>query len=256
MEEKENTIQSKIIEFQSCIIQGRDINAMLHKDRDFYLKRTQADIISLFLREQNNVKIGYVIEAHHRYKHLLKEYVFDKNSFSWNDFIKNCKNHFTSNMKYAHTSSLYELFKGLISKKNAIELSKKAQLKDIITMPIYDFDNKTEIAFICFMFQNKVEIKIPKLKEVKELFETLTRPLHDEHYGIFYTKCRRIDEELKLLTAQEKRIVRKVLSGKSYTEIAEILNLSINTVKTHMKSIFRKYQVNSKIELYNKLNSY
>jgi len=66
----------------------------------------------------------------------------------------------------------------------------------------------------------------------------------------------RIDEEMKLLTSQEKKIVRKVLEGTSYPEIAAILDISINTLKTHMKNTFNKYNVSSKIELYNKLHAY
>ena len=106
------------------------------------------------------------------------------------------------------------------------------------------------------MYQKEVEIKITELLDIKILFETLLRPLYDDHYSIIYSKCIRIDEHLKLLTVQEKRIARKVLDGKSYPEIAEILNLSINTIKTHMKNIFQKYQVKSKIELYHKLTSH
>ena len=63
----------------------------------------------------------------------------------------------------------------------------------------------------------------------------------------------RVDEHLKLLTKQEKRIRKKVLEGKSYPEVSEILNLSVHTVKTHMKNIFNKYQVKSKMELFHKL---
>ena len=96
---------------------------------------------------------------------------------------------------------------------------------------------------------------IKKLEEMKILFQTLLQPLYDKQYSIIYSKCVRVDEDLSLLTDQEKRITKKVLAGKSYVEIAEILNISINTLKTHMKNIFNKYNVNSKIELYNKLNT-
>jgi len=106
------------------------------------------------------------------------------------------------------------------------------------------------------MYKKEVEIEITELLDIKILFETLLRPLYDDHYSIVYSKCIRIDEHLKLLTKQEKRIAKKVLDGMTYPEISERLNLSINTVKTHMKNIFKKYQVNSKIELYHKLTSH
>ena len=132
-------------------------------------------------------------------------------------------------------------------------LSKELQIKDVITMPIYDFSKKNEIGYVCFMYQKEVSIEITTLLDIKILFETLLRPLYDKHQNIIYTKCVRVDEHFKLLTEQEKRIVKKVLEGKSYPQIAEMLHLSINTIKTHMKNIFKKYQIKSKIELYNKL---
>jgi len=62
-----------------------------------------------------------------------------------------------------------------------------------------------------------------------------------------------IDEEMNILSKQEKKIVKKVLKGHSYVETAEELNISINALNTHMKNIFNKYNVNSKMELFNKL---
>ena len=256
MESKDNKILHKIINLQSCIIQGRDINAMFHKDKKFYQETTQADIIAVYVNEHEKVHVEYILEDHHLFKHLVEKYIFSNHSFSWNDFIENCKEHYTLDKRYYHTKNLYEIFKGLISKKTALAFSEELKLKDAVTMPIYAFDNKDEIGHVCFIFQKKVKIEIKKLEEIRTLFETLLRPLYDNHYNIIYSKCIRVDEHLKLLTEQEKRITKKVLEGKSYPEIAEILNLSINTIKTHMKNIFSKYQVNSKIELFTKLNTY
>jgi DNA-binding CsgD family transcriptional regulator len=246
-------ILQKIVALQSCIIQGRDINAMLHKDKNFYHEKTQADIIAVYVNEHNNVNVEYVLEDHHLFKHLVDKYVFSKKSFKWDDFIQNCENHFTLDKRYHHTYSLYDIFKGLISKKKALKFSKEIQFKEAVMMPLYAFDNKEVIGHICFIFQKEVMIEITELQEIKILFETLLQPLYDNHYSFIYSKCIRVDEHLKLLTKQEKRIAKKVLEGKSYPEVAEILNLSVNTIKTHMKNIFNKYQVNSKMELYNKL---
>jgi DNA-binding CsgD family transcriptional regulator len=121
-------------------------------------------------------------------------------------------------------------------------------------MPIHAFDNKEIIGHICFIFQKEIMIEINELLDIKILFETLVRPMYDNSYNFIYSKCVRVDEHLKLLTKQEKRIAKKVLEGKTYPEIAEIFKISVNTIKTHMKNIFNKYQVNSKMELFNKLS--
>lgn len=254
MQIEDSQILHKIINLQSCIIQGRDINAMLHKDKNFYQEKTQADIIAVYVNENANVNLEYILEDHHVFHDLAEKYIFSNNHILWDNFTKNCHEHFILDKKYHHTTDLHELFKGFISQKKALDFTKELKLKDAVTMPIYAYDNIQEIGYVCFIFQKKVNIEIKQLEEVKAIFETLLQPLHDNHYNILYTKCVRVDENFKLLTGQEKRIVKKVISGKSYPEIADLLNVSINTIKSHMKNIFNKYEVNSKIELYRKLN--
>ena len=51
------------------------------------------------------------------------------------------------------------------------------------------------------------------------------------------------------LTAREHEVLELILSGKSNREIAEVLFISENTVKTHARNIFSKYDVKSRAEL-------
>ena len=51
------------------------------------------------------------------------------------------------------------------------------------------------------------------------------------------------------LTDRENEIVELLLSGRTYKMIAEELFLSENTIKTHIKNIYSKYNVQSKAEL-------
>lgn len=55
------------------------------------------------------------------------------------------------------------------------------------------------------------------------------------------------------LTQRENEIASLLLKGRTYKMIAEELYLSENTVKTHMKNIYSKFNVNSKAELINLL---
>ena len=55
-----------------------------------------------------------------------------------------------------------------------------------------------------------------------------------------------------LLTRQEINIMKQVAAGYNNTEIAEILHISINTVKYHMKQIFQKMDVSTRAELLTK----
>ena len=121
-------------------------------------------------------------------------------------------------------------------------------------MPIFDIEFKKKvIGYITFIFNEKNKKDLIKIKEVKDFFEIIIQPLYDYKSRQLFSKCARIDKHFSLLTYKEKRIIRKVLKGKTYVEIAETMHISINTIKTHIKNIFYKYNVNSKIELYNKI---
>ncbi|MDQ1325185.1 MAG: luxR-type protein [Campylobacterota bacterium] len=248
-------ILHKIIEIQGCIIQGRNLKTLLHKNIDFYLEKSEADIIAICVNEHQKVHIEYVIEKHRLFSHLLGRYLFSKKKLDWDHFVKNCTDHFNLGQKYHKIHDLCELFKGILTQKEAKAFSEEIQMKEAVLMPLYAFDKQEKIGYVCFIFQAENKIDLKKLENIQNIFQTLLQPLHDKHYSIVYSRCMRVDENMKLLTEQEKRIVRKVLNGNSYSEVAETLGISINTLKTHMKNIFNKYRVTSKIELYNKFSS-
>jgi DNA-binding CsgD family transcriptional regulator/MFS family permease len=58
------------------------------------------------------------------------------------------------------------------------------------------------------------------------------------------------------LTVREQEVLQLILSGKSNREIAGDLFISENTVKTHARSIFSKYDVSSRAELISTLLKY
>lgn len=55
------------------------------------------------------------------------------------------------------------------------------------------------------------------------------------------------------ISQREKQIVDLLVRGRSSCEIAAVLNISVETVKTHRKHIFSKYQVNSATQLVSKI---
>jgi len=69
-------------------------------------------------------------------------------------------------------------------------------------------------------------------KKVLNLFHSIA-PAQKEHYG---------------LTKRETEILEHLVAGSSYKMIAYDLNISIETVHTHIKRIYEKLQVHSKSE--------
>jgi DNA-binding NarL/FixJ family response regulator len=53
------------------------------------------------------------------------------------------------------------------------------------------------------------------------------------------------------LNARESEVVRLIVEGNSYKMVAAELNVSINTVRKYIKSIYRKLNINTSMELAN-----
>jgi DNA-binding NarL/FixJ family response regulator len=58
-----------------------------------------------------------------------------------------------------------------------------------------------------------------------------------------------VSNKLESLTEKESQLVQLILEGCSYKMCAEKLELSINTVRYHIKAIYRKLNINSSMEL-------
>lgn len=54
--------------------------------------------------------------------------------------------------------------------------------------------------------------------------------------------------KLPILTVKEKRILYGLVQGKTNQQLAEDAFLSVNTIKTHLKSIYKKLEVNNRSE--------
>lgn len=61
------------------------------------------------------------------------------------------------------------------------------------------------------------------------------------------------ENETEILSAREKELLEQLAKGYRYKEIAEKLFISIDTVRTHVRNIYEKLQVNSRTEALNKV---
>ena len=254
---KENRqILKRIINIQSCIIQGRSLKGLLRMNMNYFLEESGADIINIYMNEHEKIKLEYILEKEKCLSHLLRKHVLSKKNFKWDQFLANLDKRFQKIIEHDTIEDPYEIFKGFLTKKETQDFNNELNLNCTVMIPIYNFDKKTRLGYVCFLFQNENEPDYEKINIVKKALQTLLRPLYNKEDNAMYSKCVRIDENMELLTPQEKKIVKIVLKGISYPEAAKLLNISINTLKTHMKNIFNKCNVNSKIELSNKFHMY
>jgi DNA-binding NarL/FixJ family response regulator len=91
--------------------------------------------------------------------------------------------------------------------------------------------------------------------------ERLLEAIKDAHEGgapmsshiarkvtLFFQKKDTIKEEATLLTDREKEILKELITGKTYYSIAMTLNISKDTVRFHIKRIYKKLHVHSQAE--------
>ena len=62
----------------------------------------------------------------------------------------------------------------------------------------------------------------------------------------FSTKTSEEEDIFGLLSEREKEVLNRIVDGNSYKMIADLLYISIDTVRSHIKNIYDKLHVNSK----------
>ena len=68
-------------------------------------------------------------------------------------------------------------------------------------------------------------------------------------------KIKSFPSRVREMSAKENEIIKMLVKGMQYKEIASSLQVSINTVKSHIKSIYKKFNVKGKEELIRMYNS-
>lgn len=96
-------------------------------------------------------------------------------------------------------------------------------------------------------------VKDTPLTEIKEALLTIKKggspmtPSIARKVIAHFAPAQSVKEET--LTAKEQQIVNCIVEGMSYKLIADRLNISINTVRHHIRHIYKKLHVNSKAEV-------
>lgn len=124
---------------------------------------------------------------------------------------------------------------------------------DIIMLTTFE-DNDSIFKALCAGACSYLSKKTP-LKKIQEAVEvvnsggsymspSIARKIVN-HYAPRSTKK-------SVLSSRENDVVRGIVAGKSYKMIADDLHVSINTIRTHIKNIYKTLGINSKAELIRK----
>lgn len=246
------TILKKIISMQFAVIEGSNLKSILQKETPFFIQESGANIIAVCIENEQGVDIELILEEKQKFLALLSKYRLVAKHMELDKFIKQCNAHFVPSYEHAQLKSLHDIFDGNLSKKKTAEFEKEIDFDKAFLYPMRNNHGK-KIGFIIYLYPKGSQNPNADLSQLTEMFAMLIRPFYDERRRVLRAKCVQIDDQMQRLTQKEKEITQLVILGKPYKAIAENLGISINTLKTHMKNIFSKYGVSSKIELHNKL---
>lgn len=242
----------KVIEVLSCVIHGHSVRALLRNETKFLSQKSNADLITIYIKREDGHKIDFISDKRRLFCKLMDRYKFNKHSPAFAEMGDETIKHFNSHTPYFESRDLYTFLKGTVTKAKCKEMEEEIQFTTSFFFPL-QLRCGIKIGFVSFYYTRGKELDIEKLKEMTAMVQQIIEPLYDPITATFYSKCTQIDSDMARLSEKEKQIVNRVIKGMTYTEISQELKISINTLKTHIKSIFSKYGVSSKSELNNRL---
>lgn len=154
------------------------------------------------------------------------------NSFSRNHiYISDKRYAFKEIFKEFYTSQLFFAIRLLSNRHDAEDIVQEVFLNIWRVKPEF----KNEIAFKSYLYLSTRNKCIDFLRKKRPLFENvdLAQEIPNEiDYLIKEEAFRILDKAIETLSAQSQEVLNLSIKGLSIQEIAQTLNLSVNTVKT------------------------
>ena len=251
----EEALNKRIILIQSCLIAGHSFRAIMHHQTGFIQQATGADLMAMCIEQKQQLGMEFLGPSKRAVLTLLKKYKIRAQSLRLEKFLHHYHSDLLTHGHVLEVHSLEKVFEGLLSKDQCHAFSKELGFKSAFIHSLFSFE-EVHIGYVVYFYLRDHIPNASSLEAITVLLQTIIRPLYEPGTETFYSKCIRLsNQELEMLTLTEKRILRQLIKAKTNADIAEQMHLSINTIKTHTKHIFSKLNVNSKLELFNKLKN-
>lgn len=241
------------INIQSCLMAGHSIEAIFRNDSSYIFDESGAQMGALCTFNKNLLRLEFMIEQKNVFHHFLKTYGLQSDFLVLETLGKKVIKAVKENNDISK-SNIKDFFIDSVSKDKIKYFQNLNNIAETLILPIYSFKNRL-IGCLYLCFAEDDPINMQKLLDIRVMIQTIIRPFYDEKKRIFKSKRIEMSKDVPLLTNKEKHILKKLLAAKSYAQIADELHISVNTVKTHIKNIYAKYEVKSKLELANKINA-
>ncbi len=122
----------------------------------------------------------------------------------------------------------------------------------VIMFTVFD-DNDNIFNAVCkgasgYILKNNIDRLLPAIKDVLNGGAPMTSAVARKVLQLFAGKNKNIQKEEADLTNKENEILQLLVKGYSYKMIAAEMNIAMDTVRSHIKHIYKKLQVNSATE--------
>ncbi|HMO34042.1 MAG TPA: response regulator transcription factor [Lacibacter sp.] len=122
----------------------------------------------------------------------------------------------------------------------------------VVMLTVFE-DNDHIFNAICagasgYLLKKNFDQIVPAIKDVLNGGAPMTGVIARKVLALFPRPARSKQEEETLLSAREQELLQLLIKGYSYKMIADELHIALETVRSHIKKIYRKLQVNSATE--------
>ena len=243
---------NKSNEMMQLLLRRFSIGEVMEEQSDFFIEQSSAQMICVFVKQEAGYT-EFVFERDKTLSSLMKQLNFNRNKGVIAEALSNATGGVTQLTPYRRINALCLALKGVVPDKSCRTFVVSSGFREAILLPL-QLRNGKQIGCVSYCFtKHNGDAEPHQLKLLTQTLESAIVPLFDEETEVFYSRYIHVDDEMQKLTHKEREIVERVLEGETYPVIAEAIDISINTLKTHMKNIFAKYGVSSKLELQSKI---
>ncbi len=157
---------------------------------------------------------------------------------------KEIENIITNGMKYLDTISNPVLLKQAVAKANCLDNTNDYDGMCSYLQAILLNNEMTPFITSKILIDDELTLNTPFFPSENIIFEKVFKeliPFGEENLNKWL--------RFQTLTKREKQIVRLIAQGNSTKMIGELLYISINSVKTHRKNIYKKLDINNTSQL-------
>ena len=198
-----------------------------------------------------------IIEDDNEVREAIQEYLNSQPEFQCNLAVESVENF----LARLHEDSIHDIIlmdiglPGMSGISGTKIIKEKYPETDIIMLTVYDDSHKI-FQSLCagatgYLLKNR---PFDEIKQAVEILCSGGAPMTPQiaRKVIEYFQPKKSVKSKSPLTEKEKEIVIGLVDGLSYKMIADRMKISIETVRTHIKNIYKKLHVNCKAEVITK----